>query len=191
MKHVALAGLAGAVALFIWGAIAHMALDIGAIGMRIPPDAAQQRILDTLDAELDQPAVYMLPMLQKEQWSDEAAVEAFSARQGTQPYAWIVFHPQGRPFADAFGSSMLKQFLTLLAAALLAAWFVSLTALAFAGRFLLVAGLGFFSWLTSHVPLWNWYRFPGEYTLACLIEHAVGWTLAGLAIAWLVRPRAA
>jgi Flp pilus assembly protein TadB len=191
MKRIALAGLAGGIALFLWGAIAHMALDIGNIGMRIPPDAAQERILDTLAADLDETAVYMLPMLQKERWSDRDAQAAFAERQRTRPYAWIVFHPQRGAYADGMDASMLVQLLAVTAAALLAAWLVSLTALGFLGRLLLVTGLGFFAWLVAYVPLWNWYGFPPAYTMGAFVELVVGWALAGLAIAWLVRPRAA
>ena len=38
------------------------------------------------------------------------------------------------------------------------------------------------------VPYWNWYGFPPDFTLGQIIEHAVGWLLAGIALAAMVRP---
>jgi hypothetical protein len=35
----------------------------------------------------------------------------------------------------------------------------------------------------THVPYWNWWSFPEEYTLVAMADLAVGWFLAGLVIA--------
>jgi len=41
-----------------------------------------------------------------------------------------------------------------------------------------------FSWLSVLVPYWNWYRFPGAFAWAGLLEQLIGWLLAGAAMAW-------
>jgi hypothetical protein len=38
------------------------------------------------------------------------------------------------------------------------------------------------------VPYWNWYGFPTDFTLAQIVENTVGWFLAGLVLALIVRP---
>ena len=48
-----------------------------------------------------------------------------------------------------------------------------------------------FGWVTINVPQWNWYRFPLDFTLANLATEAVGWLLAGFAIAWWLGRRTA
>jgi hypothetical protein len=52
-----------------------------------------------------------------------------------------------------------------------------------------VAGLGVFVAIMGHLSYWNWMHFPLGYTLAFMVDVTVGWTLAGLAIAALVRPQ--
>ena len=51
-------------------------------------------------------------------------------------------------------------------------------------------GLGIFVALVGHASYWNWMRFPTDYTIAFIVDVIVGWTLAGLAIAAIVRPEA-
>jgi hypothetical protein len=34
---------------------------------------------------------------------------------------------------------------------------------------------------------WNWYGFPTAYFTAQLADHAIGWFLAGIVIAWICR----
>ncbi len=59
---------------------------------------------------------------------------------------------------------------------------------AIAGRVLFVTLLGIFGFATVSVPYWNWYGFPTDFTLAEAIDHVVGWFLAGLVLAAIVRP---
>jgi hypothetical protein len=48
--------------------------------------------------------------------------------------------------------------------------------------------MGVLASLMTSVPFWNWYGFPTEFTLAQIIEHSVGWLLAGIVLAAIVRP---
>ena len=49
--------------------------------------------------------------------------------------------------------------------------------------------MGVFEWADINVSYWNWYKFPAAYTGAALVEQIVGWTLAGLVMALILRPR--
>jgi hypothetical protein len=57
----------------------------------------------------------------------------------------------------------------------------------FLGRAFFVAALSLFGWLDIHISYWNWYGFPTDYTLATLVDALVGYLLAGLVLAWLVK----
>jgi hypothetical protein len=61
------------------------------------------------------------------------------------------------------------------------------------GPFLARAGavglLGVFEWADISVSYWNWDKFPSTFTGAALLDQVIGWTLAGLVMAWMVRPR--
>ena len=84
------------------------------------------------------------------------------------------------------------QFLTELAEGLIAAWLVAQTALAsYVARVGFVAMVGLAAAITTNIPYWNWYTFPAAYTLGYGFTEFVGYVVAGLAIAAIVRPTAA
>jgi hypothetical protein len=55
-------------------------------------------------------------------------------------------------------------------------------------RVLFVALLGLIAWLSINVSYWNWYGFPTAFVLGEGIDQVVGWLLAGLAMAKIIRP---
>jgi uncharacterized membrane protein len=60
----------------------------------------------------------------------------------------------------------------------------------FLRRALLVALLGLLETFDIDVSQWNWYSFPTAYMLAQLVDHTMGWFLAGLVLARVCRDRA-
>ena len=48
--------------------------------------------------------------------------------------------------------------------------------------------MGLFGIVSLLVSYWIWYGFPVEYVCGELVTEVVGWLLAGLAIAKIVRP---
>lgn len=175
------AGLLGGIVFFVWGAVAHMALPIGEMGMR--EATAEDPVIAAMKDNLPGPGVYLLPGLSPAQMEDAAAVAAYSAKAKASPYAFVVYQPQGED-GMAMGDNLGKQFATDVLSALVVAWVLSLAAIPFRRRVLAAAALGLFSWLTISAPYWNWYRFPADFSLASLAEQVVGWTLAGAVIAW-------
>lgn len=187
MARMVLAGVVAGLVVFFWGAVAHMALPLGMAGMQFRPDADQQQVLSTLRERFDGGGIYLLPMPQPEQWQDEAAMTAFGQRSAQSPYAFVVYQPQGRD-STQMGANLAIQALGCILGAIIAACIAA----QFAGRgrrILAVTLLGVFAWLAFLLPYWNWYRFPTGFAVAGLIEAVVGWLLAGIAIALLLRPR--
>ena len=87
------------------------------------------------------------------------------------------------------------QFVVELLADILAAGVAAFVLAGLGGPLLARAGtvglLGVFEWADLSVSYWNWYKFPTVYTGAALVEQVVGWTLAGLAMALILRARPA
>lgn len=191
MKRIVLAALLGGLTMFVWEFVAHMALPLGETGMVIAPEPAQDAALNALRDNLREEGVYLLPGMTPEQWNDEAAAEAFSVAAANKPYAFVVYQPQGRHSMAAFPVSLGWQLLTDVLAALVVAWIVSLTVATFATRVFAAGAMGFFAWLVSAAPQWNWYRFPMDFTFVQLVMLLVGWLLAGVVIAWMLKPKVA
>jgi hypothetical protein len=179
--RVLVAGLIGGIVFFIWGAVAHMALPIGEMGMK--QANAEDPVLAALRDNLPGEGVYMVPGLAPEKMSDEAAVKAYSEKAKNNPNAFIIFQPVGRDGMN-MGPQLAVQAVTDILSAIIVAWVLSLGAMGFGKRVAASAGLGLFSWLTVSAPWWNWYRFTTDFTLGSLLEQVLGWLIAGVAIAW-------
>jgi hypothetical protein len=188
MGRTVVAGIVAGIVLFVWGAVAHMALPIGMMGLQVAPEAQQQAALASLRDNLGQEGWYMLPMLQKEQWQDKAAMEAFGQRMATQPFAWVVFQPTGVDTYSGMGANLGKQFVSVTLCGLIAAFVAAGVPGSRGRRILVVAAFGLFAWLAVSVPYWNWYRFPAGFTAASFLEQVIGWVLGGIAIAFILRP---
>lgn len=181
--RIAIAAIIGGIVMFLWGAVAHTMLPLGELGMHtaIEQDAALTAI--TQSASKGE-GVYMLPGMDPATYADETANQAFVAANRDKPYALVIYQPNGNPALENMGPNLGKQWASDTLAAGVLAWILSLGAWGFGRSVLVAAAAGVFSWLTISVPYWNWYLFPMDFTLANLAEQAVGWSLAGAAIAW-------
>lgn len=180
--RIVIAGLLGGLVFFFWGAIAHMTLGLGDLGMHYgKPHAAT---LAAMRQDLATPGIHVLPSLPEAEMSDPAALSAFASANAGQGYAFVVYQPGGNPGLTGMGPNLGKQWATDTLAALLAAWLLSLAPIGFARRVAMAAALGGFASLVALVPLWNWYLFPLDYVLGNLGKHVLGWALAGATMAW-------
>jgi hypothetical protein len=190
MVRVLLAGVVAGVLVFAAGAFSHVVLELeGRAFKRVQDEAA---VRDLIGKQAPEAGIYSFPSChgleslsgeeQKKEW-DRLNEEYKQGPAGT-----LIVAPTGE---DAMGPKQLGlEFLTNVAAALIAAWIVSRTApgTGFITRWLIVFLLGAFTWLSTSASFAIWYRFPTPFILdglyAALIESAV----AGLAIALIVRP---
>lgn len=189
MKQVAIAGSAGAVVFYAWGMLAWMALPLHEPTIAgLPNEGA---VTDALKAQSLETGVYIAP------WSDDMADmsdpnSAFMRNHVSGPIYSIYYQREG---AVPMGPSvMLGGFVIDLLAATLAACLLSSAVSgccrSYASRVGFVMGLGIFVGLVGHASYWNWMHFPLDYTIAFIVDVVIGWTLTGLVIAAIVRPRA-
>lgn len=178
-----IAAIIGGIVMFIWGAVAHMALPIGEMGMKVAVE--QDAAISALQASATQgEGVYVLPGFAPEKMSDQTFVDAFVEKYKSSPSALVMYQPGGNPALTSMAPNLIKQVVTDLLAAFVAAWVLALGAFGFGRRVLIAGALGLFSWLTISLPYWNWYMFPTTFTIGNLLEQVIGWLLAGAAIAW-------
>jgi hypothetical protein len=179
MKNILLGGVLAGVVLFIWGAVAHMLLPLGSMGMQELPHSTS--VTYALDLALEESGLYVFPWMDETKDMSREAWAEWEEDYRDGPVGMILYRPAG---GDPMATHLfITQFLTDLTAGFIAAILLYFTSLGFVGRLLFVTALGVFSWLTSSVPWWNWYGYPGEMTLAAGIEMIIGWFLAGLVLA--------
>ena len=188
MGKVFIAALVGGLVMFMWEVVAHMVLPLGEMGMRQPTN--EDVVLEAARGGLPEAGIYFLPAIAPEKMKDEAAAKAWSEKSLRSPYAFVVYDPVGRD-PGAMGPYLGKQFGSDVLAALVVALVMSLGAVSLGRGALVGAGFGAFSTLAVVVPHWNWYRFPTDYLIGQGTTQIVGWALAGLAIALILRTRRA
>jgi hypothetical protein len=182
--RVLVAGLLGGLVFFIWGAISHMLLPIGEMGMKVAGN--EDAVIAAAREGLRDEGVYIVPGMNPEKLRDPAAVQAYGEKAKANPYAFVVYQPQGKDFTN-MGGNLVREWLTNTLSALLVAWVLSLGAFGFNRRVLIAGVLGLFAWSAVNLPYWNWYRFPLDFTIGSLLEQVIGWVLAGSVMAWWFR----
>ncbi len=131
-----LAALLGAVAIFVWLAVAHMFTPLGEAGLSYLPK--EDNVSDALKSSIGaEPGMYMFPTggLTKEssRAEKEKGMERIMEEMKTKPSGMLIYKPAGSTFS--LGNNLAVEFLTDLAIALLAMALLSQTRIAtFAGR---------------------------------------------------------
>lgn len=182
MKRVILAGLAGAVAMFLWSSVAHMATPLASTGVEeIPNETA---VVTAMQSNIGSHGLYLFPgygLGHKPSMAEmRANMESQQKKLATSPSGLLVYFPPNRPMN--FGALMAVEFgnellLSLIAMSLLAMAGIS----GYGRRVLFVAVLGTAAVLTTNVSYWNWYGFPSNYTCAYMFTEWMGFLAAGLA----------
>lgn len=178
MQRTLLAALVGGVVMFLWGAVAHMALPFGEIGFSVAPGEAAA--IAALQETLPEPGLYFLPDLRD---VPEDQIPA------SGPAGFLAWHPET---SYAMGGSLAIEFLSGLLAALLAALVLGCAAsgLSVLQKGLATMAMGLFGWLSISASQWTWFGFSDGFFLSEGFQQAFGWLLAGLAMGAVMRPKA-
>ena len=97
----------------------------------------------------------------------------------------MVYRPHGgKPLSPKlFGIELLSN----IAACWVAAMILTRVAGGYGARVWAVTLMGLFGWLAISISYWNWYGFPGSYTMAEGIDQVAGAFFAGLVLAGIIR----
>lgn len=181
-SRVWLAGLVGGVVLFVWGAVSHMALPLGEIGISSLPN--EEPVMEAMRTHITAPGFYFIPGIAPGQHRDEAAMKAWEEKAKRGPVAILVYQVSGSAMAT---EQLVTEFVTSVAIGLLAAMILVHIGGSLASRAMMVAAMGLMSSLDVYVSYWTWYKFPTDYTLAQMAMQVVGFLLMGAAIAAIAK----
>jgi hypothetical protein len=189
-KRIILAGVLGAIAMFVWTAIAHMALPLGEAGIgEIPNDEAVLAALQTSAG--NKTGLYILPGMglgpDATHAQRSAAMKDYEAKLAKNPSGLLMYHPAGsRPMVMA--KYLTIEFATELLQALLVVALLAQTRLVtFGGRVGFVTVAGILAAITTNVSYWNWWGFPTVYIASYMFIEIVGFFLVGLVAAFFFR----
>ena len=187
MKRILIAGVLGGVAMFMWGAFCHMVLPISSMAIKSLPN--ETAIVPLLQRDIKEPGLYFFPGMDMSATLTEEQQREWEARYIAGPIGILVYQPTGYPPLSA--RLLLTELISDILAAFIVAWLLSLIGVNLARGLIIGGALGLFAWLTLSVSYWNWYGFPKVYILGEAVDQIIGWALAGLVIALIVRRRVA
>jgi hypothetical protein len=179
MKRILLAGLLAGIAMYIWSSIAHIALPLGQVGVK--EIANEQPVLSALAANVTQPGFYIYPGL-----AGDKNMQHYTAKLKSNPSGILIYHPAG---ASGLTPAMLIiELLTEIVVSILAVWLLAQTRIAtYRGRVLFVAAVGLTTCIMTNVQYWNFYGFPANYTINYMFVQLVGFIVAGLVAARMIK----
>lgn len=189
MRRILLAGLLGGVAMFFWTSLAHMVLPLGEAGVgQIPNDSD---LMNALHAKLGEAhGLYLFPNMGVDanatSGQKSAAMAAYGQKLATNPSGMLVYHPPGQQ--QLTPAQLITEFVTELAEAILLAWLLAQTVLkSYVSRVGFAVICGVVAAIVTNVSYWNWYGFPTSYTVSYMITEIIGFLVAGLVAARLIK----
>jgi hypothetical protein len=190
MTRIFLAALLGAVAMFAWTAIAHMALPLGEAGVQ--NTMKDEDLLSALKTTVkNNDGLYIYPSMGLPADATHAqqaeAMKTYPEKLEKNPSGFFIYHPAGsRPMA--MGKFLTIEFITELIEAFIAVWLLAQTRIVtFGGRVGFVVAIGILAAISTNVSYWNWWGFPTVYTASYMFIQFVGFFLVGLVAAIMFR----
>jgi hypothetical protein len=183
-----MAGVLGAIVMFIWASLAHTVLPLGQAGIQEMPNEAA--VLTAMRASMgDNHGFYFFPGMgvpaNASRDQQHAAMEKYGEKLAANPSGFVIYHPPGMKALTP--GQLTTEFLTELVQALLVVWLLAQTRLtSFGGRVAFVTVAGVMAAITTNIPYWNWYGFPVNYTMAYMSIQVVGYLLVGIVAALII-----
>lgn len=190
--RILLGGVLGGVVLFVWGFLYWAVLSDTLLPYKHMAD--QAAVVEVLQENLPETGIYWFPMPQHN--PDATAEEKQAAREAAEeshregPLGAVIYHAEGGEVMPP--SVLVKGFVINFFSALLASILLCCACgrSGYAARTAFVFGLGLFAAASVHLIAWNFMFNPMGFTLLKIGDTIVGWFLAGLVIAAVVKPRA-
>ncbi len=180
-----LAAILGGIVMFVWGFVSHEVLQIGNMGMKMLPNEAA--VVEGLKTNINEPGYYFFPGIDKKSNPSAEEQAAWVEKYKAGPTGILIYHPTGQ---DGMMRMLGTELASNILACLIVAFLLSMGMFSFFGRLISATLIGLTGWISIVVSYWNWYRFPDTVVLAEGADQVIGWFLAGLVIAIIIRPKA-
>lgn len=175
------AALLGGVALFVWGAVAHMVFHL-AENQTKPFQGDRAANVEVLRRIAPEPGIYQNP------WCPPGASEAEQTealeRMKVEPIVFAVVKPEGMPLGFDMGSTLVREACICIALALIAVFLVVVAGglSGLVSRIAFCVLLASFGFIQTDAQYMLWYHFPSGWSIAQLVEKLVGGAVLGLVI---------
>ena len=186
--RIFIAGLAGAIAMFVWTAIAHMALPLGSTGFsQLPNEAAATSAMQASAGP--KAALYLFPWVDPQVMKTKEGMAAYDAKTRSGPSGLLLYRPPGGDTAMGPGM-LLQEFVKQLVVCVIAAFLLAEAKLPrLWERAGFIAAIGAVAALETNASYRIWYGFPGDFTAAAILTSFISYVVAGFVVAWILDPK--
>lgn len=189
MVRLVAASLIGGLVVFAWGSISWMVLTWHMTSMKPLPEA--DATFAAIQEKLPDSGVYYYPPMYEE-GADEAAAEAWAEKRTGGPYISMLIYSK-----SGYMEGMPRQFVTGYLLEVVGAGLIAcLICLAgpclqsYGRRVMFACMIAIFATFAGPLMEWNWWEYPDEFATPMVLDGIIGWSLAGLAIAAIMKPQA-
>ena len=189
MNKIIVPSLITAVVVFIWMFISWAVIGWHNVDVKNLPNG--EALAEQMKQSISEPGIYIYPG-QPEDESD-AGMNAWIEKYKAGPNVnFMVYNPAG---ADPMNPmQFVKSFIINFIAAFIAGVLLMMTLAqnpSFWRRVIFVMMLGIFAAFVGPFIEWNWWNFPTGYSMVNAIDLGVTWFIAGLVLAWRIKPETA
>jgi hypothetical protein len=179
-KKIIAASLLGALTMFIWGAVSHMVIFIGAGFKPLP---GEEKVLSVLKSTINEKGLYFFPGKDFRNTTKEQDV-LFESRFRNGPVGLLIYRPHGGNLLDI--NKLITQFVCTLLSVLIAIFIVSASANGYWKRVCMVTALGLIACTSVSSIYWNWYEFPASFFVAQILDMVIGFFITGVVICKII-----
>lgn len=183
--RIPLAGLLATIAMYVWMSVAQMS-PLGMVGFSVLPEAATPTA--AMQAAMgDRDGLFVFPPYDP---SAPNAMAAHAEKEKTSASGLMIYHPAGKGpqmSPATLGLEFLKELVCCMAAAFLLAEAADSIG-RYAVRVAFVGVIGVVAAFTTNLSNSIWYGYPGAYIATQVAMTWVGYVIAGLVLAAMIRP---
>jgi hypothetical protein len=187
LARILIAGIVGGVLIFVMGAVNHMVLGLQGRTMSGVPE--EPTFIDHLKGRNLKPGLYTFPeMGSNTEEKDQAKVYAdVNERYKAGPAGLLLIAPTGEDMMSP--KTLGLELATNVIAAFLASCVIGIVGAtsSFGRRWLAVLLIGIIGWFSLTASYGIWYRFPHAFIHDEFLCALLEWSVAGVAIAAIVR----
>ena len=184
MNRLIVPALITAIVVFIWMFISWGVLYWHNIDIKNFPDETE---IMHMKAVMHEPGIYVYPGFPP---GEENPKKEWEAKHLAGPIVnFMVYNPAGTDPTNPI--LFIKSFVINFIAAFIAGVLLMMTLAqnpSYWRRVIFVMMLGLFAAFIGPFVEWNWWGFPLGYTLVNVVDYCVTWFLAGLVLAWRIKP---
>ncbi len=183
-KRVITATILGGVAVYVWCMASWMLLPWHKTSFSVFTN--ETTVAHTLSENAPHSGIYLIPYI-----SDfSGAQKAEHEKKYTEgPLAFVAFSKEGGNDPQMKKQMVVALLMDLIGAFLIASLLSAASGISYINRVLFVAGAGLAVGILGNVPNYNWWHFPLNYTAIAIADAFVGWFIAGILMAAVVRKK--